>query len=485
MAKKIVLVFPSYPIPRVFPKRVQIPLGLTYIAGVLIKAGHHVRAIDAVVEGWEKTNIIHKKFIEYGLPPSSIMEIIDEEKPDVVGISCMFGVQLKNSLDLAEMIKARNNAVHVMLGGAHASAVSREILEANRGVDYVVLGEGEQTVVALLEGISTGCAETIGRIDGLAFKDTSGRIIVNEKKYYIEDLDSLPFPARDVFPLEKYFQINRPHGTISKHNRNTSIVTSRGCPAKCVFCAIHSVWGRSFRVRSPKNVVDEIVELHNRYGIKELQIEDDNMTFDAGRFEMICDLLLEHNLDLHFTTPNGIAIWTLNKNLLAKMRKVGFYRLTLAVESGSPSTLNKIIKKPLNLEKVKYIIDEAAKLGFIIDTFYVIGLPGESPDEMKKTFKFSRRLNVNSVKYFIATPYAGSDLYELAKSKNMLVPGFDTSGISVTPVYAQINTEYFTAKQLEAVWLRETVKTQLLLFMKSPVKYTREILLQYLKKDVL
>jgi len=482
VAKKIVLVFPSYPIPKVFPKRVQIPLGLAYIAGALIKAGHQVRAVDAVVEGWEKTNKIHKKFIEYGLSPSSIMEIIDEEKPDVVGISCMFGVQLKNSLELAEMIKARNTAVRVMLGGAHASAVAREILEANRGVDYVILGEGEQTVVALMEGIST---RAISRIDGLAFKDASGGIIINEKKQYIEDLDSLPFPARDIFPLDKYFLINRPHGTISKHNRNTSIVTSRGCPAKCIFCAIHSVWGRSFRVRSPKNVVDEIVELYNRYGIKELQIEDDNMTFDAERFEKICDLLLEHNLNLHFTTPNGIAIWTLNKTLLAKMRKVGFYRLTMAVESGSPSTLNKIIKKPLSLEKVKYIIDEAFKLGFIIDTFYVIGLPGESPDEMKKTFKFSRRLNVHSVKYFIATPYAGSDLYELAKSKKMLVPGFDTSGISVTPVYAQINTEYFTAKQLEAVWLRETLKTQLLLFMRSPVKYTKEILLQYLKKDVL
>ncbi|MFZ2938279.1 MAG: radical SAM protein [Candidatus Omnitrophota bacterium] len=481
--KKILLVFPPYPIPKLFPKRVQIPLGVASIAAILLKHNYIVKVIDSVVEGWEKSRNVDSNHIQYGLDLEDILGIIRREQPDMVGISCMFGVQLGNALKLAEMIKLEKNDTIVSMGGAHASVAASDILKQADNIDYIVIGEADETFINLLSALNKEPNSSIKGIDGLAYKDNAGRLILKEKLNFISDLDSLPYPERDLLPMEKYFLINRPHGTVSKYARSTSIITSRGCPADCIFCSIHSVWGYKFRARSPENVVDEIESLNSKYGIKEFQIEDDNMSLDAQRAEKICDLIIQRNLKVNFTTPNGIALWTMNKELLKKMKQAGFYRLTFAIESGSEHTLKEIIRKPLNLNKVKEIIDQAVNLGFIIDTFYVIGFPGESPEDLKKTFQLSRRLNVNSVKYFIATPYIGTRLYTQAKSKNMLVNSLNSDQANASAVKAAINTEYFSASQIDRIWLRETLKTQLILFLRHPINYTREILAEYFFKD--
>ena len=481
---KVTLVFPPYPIPKIFPKRVQIPLGVAYLAGALREKGYDVFPLDSIVEGWEHSQMIGKKYIQYGMSLKDTARKILEMQPDVVGMSCMFGIQLKNAVHIARMVKSKRHDMPVIFGGAHASSMPREILKISKAVDYILLGEGEASFVELMDVLNGKSGKKIQDIDGIAYRDGSGNIIVNEKTEYIKDLDALPYPARDLFPMEKYFEINRPHGTISRYERSTSIVTSRGCPAKCVFCAIHSVWGRGFRTRSPENVVDEIEHLNKKYDIREFQIEDDNMTFDADRAEKICDIIIERKLDIHFTTPNGVAIWALNEQLLKKMKQAGFYRLTLAVESGSEYTLNKIIRKPLKLSKVKEIVDIAKRLGFEIDTFYVIGFPGESPAEMKKTFKLARKLNVDSAKFFMATPYSGTDLYEQADKDGMLIHKFDLNDLDVTPTKASMNTEYYSAKELERIWMIETMKTQFAVFLKRPVSYTKNIFMEYFKKDI-
>lgn len=481
--KKVLLVFPPYPIPKLFPKRVQIPLGVASIAAILLKHNYVVKVIDSVVEGWEKSRNVDSAHIQHGLNLEDILGIIRSEQPDMVGISCMFGVQLKNALELAEMIKLEKKETIICMGGAHTSVAASDILEQTDNIDYIIIGEGEETIINLLSALNKEPNSSINDIDGLAYKDNAGRLILKEKLNFISDLDSLPYPERSLFPLEKYFLINRPHGTVSKYARSTSIVTSRGCTADCIFCSIHSVWGFKFRARSAENVVDEIENLNTKYAIKEFQIEDDNMSFDAQRAEKICDLIIERNLHVNFTTPNGIALWTMNKELLKKMKQAGFYRLTFAIESGSEHTLKEIIRKPLNLKKVKEIIGEAVNLGFVVDTFYVIGFPGESPEDLKKTFQLSRRLKVNSVKYFIATPYIGTRLYTQAKSKNMLVNSLDSEQAGVSAVKAAINTEYFSASQIDRIWLRETLKTQVILFLRHPINYTKEILAEYFFKD--
>lgn len=283
--------------------------------------------------------------------------------------------------------------------------------------------------------------------------------------------------------MERYFEINRPHGTITKNQRVVPIVTSRGCPAKCVFCSIHPVWGRQYRARSPESVVEEIEMLVDQYGVQEIHIEDDNLTFNRERAEKICDLIIEKNIKVAFAAPNGLAVWALNGPLLRKLKRAGFYRLTLAVESGSQNTLSKIIHKPLRIERVMEVIDITNKIGFDIDVFFVVGFPGETPEEMQKTFDLGKRLNVSSVKYFIATPYPGTELLDIARRDNLIPIDFDPTDISINVVQGIITTEYFTPKELQNKVLKETMRTQIALFARHPLRYTLGILRNYVLKD--
>ncbi|MDD2672728.1 MAG: radical SAM protein [Syntrophales bacterium] len=481
--KKILLIFPPYPIPKVYPKRVQAPLGIIYLAGVLLREGYGVRLIDAPIEGWEKRVEVGNDQVQYGLFLEDIMSRVREEKPDAIGISCMFGVQLKNSRDLAEMIRSELPHMPIVMGGALASECAAQILEKGEAIDYIVIGEGEETFALLLRYLNEGKENPAENIDGIAYRAGSGKVIVNKKTKYIANLDNLSVPPRRLLPVGRYFELNRSHGNVSRMAKSTTIITSRGCPGKCIFCSIHSVWGYNIRFRSPENVVNEIIDLQKEFGITEFQIEDDNFTFDADRAAKICDLIVEKKINAKFSTPNGIAVWSLNKELMRKMKKAGFYKLTLAIESGSEHTLRQIIRKPLDLGKIKEIVKESLEQGFIVDTFFVIGFPGETPEDLKETFVLSRALNAHSVKYFIATPYPGTELYRLAKAKGMLDKDYLVDDFSMTPAKSVINTEYFTCREIDRIWLRETLKTQLFLFLKRPVSYTKNVFLDYFKKD--
>ena len=480
---KILLIFPPYPIPKVYPKRVQAPLGIVYLAGALLREGYEVKLVDAPIEGWEKSIEAGNDQVQYGLFLEDIMAKVRQEKPDAVGISCMFGVQLKNSRDLAGMIKEELPDMPVIMGGALVSECAMQILESHKTIDYIIIGEGEETFALLLRCLKEGKEDPAEGIDGIAYRSRSGKVVVSKKTKYIVNLDNLAVPARRLLPVGKYFALNRSHGSISRMAKATTIITSRGCPGRCIFCSIHSVWGYNIRFRSPENVVREIMDLQKEFGITEFQIEDDNFTFDGDRTSRICDLIIENNIKANFSTPNGIAVWSLSKELLQKMKKAGFYKLTLAIESGSEHTLKQIIKKPLDLNKIREIVKESLRQGFIVDTFFVIGFPGETREDLRKTFALSRALNAHSVKYFIATPYPGTELYRLAASKGMLDKNNFVDDFSMTPAKSIINTEYFTCREIDRIWLRETLKTQVFLFLKRPVSYTKNVFLGFFIKD--
>jgi len=478
--KKTLLLFPPYPIPKMFPKRAQIPLGVAYLASSLRNEGLEVEILDSVIEGWDHSIKVDSHNIQYGLSIREIVNRISRAKPEILGISCMFSTQVRVSHEIAREVKKVIPDIIVCTGGAHPSAVPED-MASDENIDFVIIGEGEKTLLNLINAIDRG--DPYDKIDGICYRRDDGQIILNPHKKYIEDLDSIPFPAFDLLPLERYFEINRPHGTITRNKRIIPIVTSRGCPAKCVFCSIHPVWGRRYRARSPENVVDEIEMLVNRYGAQEIQIEDDNFTYDRARAERICDLLIERRIDVAFTAPNGLAIWALDERLLYKLREVGFYRLTLAVESGSQMTLSRIIHKPLKLEHVIRIIDIANKIGFDIDLFFVVGFPGETLEEMQKTFDLGKSLDVLNVKYFIATPYPGTELLEISRRDNLIPPDFDPTDPSINVVSGIITTEDFTPERLKRLVLVETMKTQLKLFLRHPLRYTTNVLRTYLLKD--
>ncbi|MDD5643835.1 MAG: radical SAM protein [bacterium] len=478
--KKVFLLFPPCPIPKMFPKRVQMPLGIAYLASSIKTTGVDVKVLDSLIDGWNQVEEIDKKNIRFGLSCRQIVDNILEYGPDLIGMSCMFSVQSKIVSEIAAEIKKQLPKVKIVLGGAHPSAMPEDSI-ADKNIDYALVGESEATFIELIHLLNQD--KSVADMDGICYRDERGFSRINPKKKYIENLDALPLPAWDLLPVEKYFKLNRPHGTVTRGNRIIPVITSRGCPAKCVFCSIHPIWGRIYRARTPANVVGEIEMLINKYGVQEIQIEDDNMTLDRKRAEDICDLIIEKDIKVSFTAPNGLAVWALDKNLLIKLKKAGFYRLTLAVESGSQNTLTHIIHKPLKIDKVLEVIKDANEIGFDIDVFFVVGFPGETLSEMQKTFDLGKSLDVSSVKYFIATPYPGTELLEIAREKNMLPADFDPKDLGINAVKGNITTEYFTPETLEKKVSAETFKTQITLFKRHPVRYVTGIFRNYLLKD--
>jgi len=218
----------------------------------------------------------------------------------------------------------------------------------------------------------------------------------------------------------------------------------------CVFCTIHSVFGWNWRSRSAENVINEIRFLTEKYHIREIQFEDDNIALNRKRMEKICDLIISEGLDIRWTTPNGIAIWTLDVELLRKMKKSGCYSLSFGIESGDPVTL-KFIGKPVNLAKAKNVIKQANKIGIYTHGFFVFGFPHENLSSVTNTLRFASESDLDLASFYIATPYPATRLYEIMKREKMLQ---EDSWETFRTMKATADTEYFRKEELDAMQTR-------------------------------
>lgn len=440
---KVLLIYPpsssnSYGKPIVVP-----PLGLAYIGAVLEKAGYKVEILDTIALNWRNPVKI-KDRIHLDQKWRDISDKIKRSKPDVVGISSPFSCQSENAHKVAELVKAYDTDVPVVMGGAHPSTLPERVLQ-DQNVDYVVIGEGEATMLNFLERWSNGTP--MNDIDGFAYKE-SGEIVVCPKKKFIEEIDSLPLPARHLLPMSEYFRAKAAHGPQLMRSPFTSMITSRGCPFNCVFCSIHNIWGRKWRARSPENVLLEIEHLIDTYNIREVHFEDDNLTLDKRRMEKICDMILERGLDVRWTTPNGVAIWTLDRNLLKKMKKSGCYELCFGIESGDPKTL-KFIGKPVDLTYARKVIRWANEVGIWTHGFFVIGFPYESKASIDRTLIFAVESDLDFASFFIATPLPGTKLLEIVKKEGLIENGYDWADRNV--FNATLKTKFFTVEEINSL----------------------------------
>jgi len=393
----------------------------------------------------------------------------------VVGVSCLYSMQYKNAHRVCEIAKEINKDIVTVMGGAHPTSLPKETLR-DPAVDIVVLGEGEFTMKALLAGIQNG--EDLKAIDGIAFNEGPDTVI-NPKVNFIKDLDEIPFPARHLLNMEKYFRINLPHGVSTRYKPNTPVITSRGCPANCIFCSIHGIWGYKYRARSVGNIMAELKLLKDTYGVREIQFEDDNLTFDKQRAMDLFDKMLDEKLGLAWTTPNGVAMWSLDKELLLKMKKSGCYRLCLAIESGDQKMLSETIRKPLKLEKVKELLYWINRYRIETDAFFVVGFPHETPEQLNNTFKFAMGLKVDNVSFYIATPYPGTDLFRECEKGGYLPKDFSLEHLGVKK--ATMNTDYFTASQIEKMVAYYTLKHKISLLWRNPSAFYRKVVKRFFK----
>ena len=456
------LIQPPYIILDTEAKSCHPPLGLAYIAASL-KDRHEIKVLDAIAEGFYSERPEANGYTTYGLSFESIREEIKAFNPDAVGVSCLFSTQAKNVHRIFALTKELNSKIITIVGGAHPSAMPKEVL-TDRNIDYVVIGEGEETVRELLERIEK--KKDFSDIQGLAFYKDS-EIAIQDKNNFENNLDSLPLPAWELFPLRKYFSLNRPHGGISKSGSVLPVITSRGCPYRCIFCSIHTIWGRKYRTRKAEAVLNEIDYLISKFGIKGLIFDDDNLTFDRERSVKIFRGMIEKEFNLSWSLPNGVFIATLNRDLLSLMKKSGCYSISMAVESGDEEILKKI-KKPLNLAKAKRIIKFIQDLKFEIAVFFVVGFPFETKKQVKKTLRFARQLKVDNVNFFFATPLPGTELFELCLSNNLLPNNLDFS------VWRQdipsLKPKDFSKEELGLMVEREKIKLRFYSIFRSPIK---------------
>ena len=438
--------------PRIQPKlwgkpSILQPIEIAYVAAVLEKE-HEVKIIDAANEGWKYLEEVDSKKYRQGLRNEEIKSKVEQFGPDAVGINVPFCGWWKPAYEVASIVKSVDANIATILSGLHPSARAADCLRY-KNVDYVVIGEPEITVQELARELEQGGETDLRQVKGIGYIKNK-KVVINSPRPAIQELDSLPFPARHLLPMQAYFEAVKEiplRGEIKKPW--ATVITSRGCPFHCVFCSIHTIMGRKWRGRTPENVVDELEKLVDVYHIKQLDFSDENMTLDRKRMEGICDLIVERGLEFDWFTPNGVRADTLDEKLLIKMKKSGCEKIRVAPESGVQRVVNQVIKKSLDLKAVERAVVLCKKVGIRVGCFFVIGLIGEKKEEIKETIDFAyklRKLGAESFVFSIATPVYGTELYEQAKRDGFLKE--DLSDDDFAAAEPLIETPEFSGDQL-------------------------------------
>jgi anaerobic magnesium-protoporphyrin IX monomethyl ester cyclase len=444
--------------PRIHPKSwgkptVYQPWEIAYVAA-LLERQHEVSIIDAPTEGRKNLEQIDETKYRVGLKNKEIEDRIRRWSPDVVGINIPFSGWSKAAFEVASLAKSVDKDIITVLNGLHPSARPVVCL-TQPNVDFVVIGEPEHIMFELAGALEQGSTRGLKKIKGIAFTK-NGEKIITAPRPVIQDLDSLPFPARHLLPMDMYFAAAKEEplrGVIRKPW--AAMITSRGCPHNCVFCSAHIVMGRQWRGRSPENVVCEIEQLVNTYSIQQIDFNDNNMTLDKKRMENICDLIVERGLDIEWYTPDGLRADTLDENLLTKMSASGCKKIRLAPESGVQRVVNQIAKKKQNLKEVEKAVVLAKKVGIKVGVFFVIGLIGETKEDIKESIKYAyklKQLGADIFHFSIAMPLYGTELYEQAKRCHFLSENFSDEALAATEPL--IETPEFTADELRELCIQ-------------------------------
>lgn len=401
-------------------KRVVPPLGLAYIGGYLESKGIPFKILDSVVEGLDNEVMIGPKTWMHGMSDADIEKYIRDFQPEIVGLSILYSTDLHSIFRIAGIIKKVNPATTIISGGIHPSIYPREVLKeafdenGNPTIDYVIRGEGEHRLAEFITNYKEGMLDL--KSDGLCGWH-KGTMFINHQIHTIANLDALPLPAYHHLPLEKYFDYGVPFSPFPLGKRVMQIYTSRGCPVGCTFCSSTN-FNKGYRFRSPEAVYQEVKYYKEKYQIDEIQFADDNLTFNRPRsFEMFEKLKA---CGLPWCTPNGTMVNTLSEPLLAKMIESGLYQVTLSLDSGSAKTLREHHRKPVDLTRVPDLAKYLKSKGILIHATFVVGMPGETMEDIEEGFRYAETLPLDSIGVFIAQALPGSELYEKAVAEGTM-----------------------------------------------------------------
>jgi len=383
--KNILLIFPGDRFKEFSSLRP--PLGLTYIGAVLEEEGYNVKIIDFGVEK-EDVNILNNDYLK---------------SFDLVGISVLSSLY-NNSKEIIKQIRSVNKDIPIIMGGTHPTAMPREVLEEN-DINIVVMGEGEETIKEIVKNYP----RNLKKIKGIVYKN-KGKIIENERRPLIPDINILPFPARHLLKIEKYQ--NYIHG-----RKATTIMSSRGCPYNCVYC--FKLDGRAWRPRKAELVVDELEKIVKDYNISAFYFHDDLFTADRKRVIDICNEIIKRNLDIFWICESRIN--TIDEELLNMMKKAGCKQIHFGIESGDEETLKKI-RKGITKEQAKKALSLTKKAKIYTKAYFMIGFPRDTRESLVNSLNFMLDIEADEILLNVVTPFPGTELWDLAIKDGIINP---------------------------------------------------------------
>src|SRR3989338_2250937 len=364
------------------------PLGLLYLGAYVKNAGHEVSVIDADVEGYTLDELAEK---------------ITAAKADLIGITVMTTFAA-NVLNLCRQIKKIDPNSKICLGGIHITSTGQEMMAESKNVDFLAIGEGENTLTELLDALENKI--NFSEIRGLVYRDKeTGRIVKNEPRPLIQDLDSLPIPDLDLIENLNFKNYSVVH---AGNKRVVYILGSRGCPFPCTFCAAYLVHGRKVRFRSPKKIVDEIEFNQKKYGISYVGFKDGTFTLNHQWAKEICQEIIGRKLKINFSV--NARVDTINEEILKILKKAGCETIGFGIESGSQRILDKLMKGT-NIAQIKEIFKLVNQYKFFTIPSFMIGNPGETKDDIKKTFELAKSIKATIAGFCPLTAFPGTKIY--------------------------------------------------------------------------
>jgi len=419
------------------------PVGLAYLGAFLRAHGHRVAIIDAEVDRLSNAQITERV-----------------QTADLVGITTT-APTYSSALALANLIKQSNNGTKVVLGGPQATFLDRECLEKS-AADAVVRGEGEATMLDVAASIKS---DSLYDVEGITLRDADA-IVRNSERKLIANLDDIPFPARDLLPMAKY-----------SPPRSTGVISSRGCPFRCIFCASSNMYHKTFRSRSAYNVFEEVAQLVGQ-GYENVTMLDDNFILNKERAFKFADLVEEHHLKFDWSCTGRVD--SIDEDLLGRLREVGCNGLFFGVESASDDTL-KLIKKGFSTDQVISAFDVLRDYDYATTASFMIGLPGDDRQKVADTINLAKQVMPDFAMFSITTPYPGTELYENIDNYDLEItlddwskftltkPVVRTRALSTADLHRWFLKAYF-GFYVRASYLRRAIARKELGFVLAPVQ---------------
>ncbi len=424
---KLILVRPPGTLGVIARQSTQHPVNLATLAAVVKRAGHEVRILDYEIELLDEDG-----FAAY----------LRDYVPDVVGVSCMTAT-VNTGHHIATIVKKVSPTTITMIGGPHCSALPETTLREFPDFDIAVYGEGEETLVELLQRFSEGGTPT--GIPGAVHRQ-GDRVVVEPPRPLMPDLDTLPIPARDLLPLHRYPRTSSTPGIYSKKYNPTQLFTTRGCYAQCIFCASNVLFGRRVRYRSAQHVLAEAQDCVERFGFNHLTIDDDTFATNKKRLAMLCEGFSR----LGVTWDCDTRVDAVSRDTLKMMAESGCLKVAYGVESGCQRILD-LIGKNITVEQIENAVRWSKEVGLLVQTQLMIGShPSENRDEVYQTLKLVRKIKPHFISWAITVPYPGTQSYDLLTKKGYL----DTLDWQQFKMYGVVpiwRTDHFTGAELVAL----------------------------------